>query len=285
MAAKGIDFYLYNDAVLLNPDEQSSTFNVVKKVNKRRYEEETYKDVYDTFLFMTPAKTKSVLSTFIKSYTKNGVDNLALTGITNKLYSYTYNGEKYTRYDTKASYKEIVEATAQNTNLILEQPSAYLWGSTKAFLDMPLYTSSYIYEDESVPFLSIVLKGIMPVYSEYINFEANKKEMFLKMVETGIFPSFYITKESSSELIYTNSSDVYSSEYSSYKETIKEYSEELKTLDNYINGATIKGHEINKDVVKVTYSNGVKVYINYGATATTLDNVKIDSMSYEVVNG
>ena len=58
---------------------------------------------------------------------------------------------------------------------------------------------------------SIVLKGVMPMYSEYVNFEANKKEFFLKMVETGTFPSFYITKESSSDLVNTNSSDIYSS--------------------------------------------------------------------------
>jgi homoserine trans-succinylase len=61
-----------------------------------------------------------------------------------------------------------------------------------------------VYEDESIPFLSMVLKGVMPVYSEYVNFEANKQEFFLKMVETGTYPSFYITKESSANLIYTN---------------------------------------------------------------------------------
>ena len=284
-AEKDIDLYLYNDALIINPDEKNATFNVVKKINKRRYELETYMDVYETLLYLTPQKSSANLENFVKSYTKNGVNNLALAGISNTLFSYTYSGETYTRFDTQEVYKEAVETVDESTNLILEQPSSYLWSNTSAFLDMPLYTSSYIYEDESVPFLSIVLKGVMPVYSEYINFEANKKEMFLKMVETGTFPSFYITKESSSELIYTNSSDIYSSEYSSYKETITEYTEELKALDEKVNGATISGHEIIGDAVKVTYSNGVKVIVNYGESEVTIDNVKVQSMSYEVVNG
>ena len=32
----------------------------------------------------------------------------------------------------------------------------------------------------------------------------------------------------------------------------------------------------------VTYSNGVKVYINYGAQTADVDGVTIKSMSYEV---
>jgi cytidylate kinase len=148
---------------------------------------------------------------------------------------------------------------------------------------MPLYTSSYVFEDESVPFLSIVLKGVMPVYSEYVNFEANKQEFFLKLVETGTYPSFYITKEDSSELIYTNSSDIYSSQYSVYKDVIIEYTEALEALNEKVGGSFITGHDINANgVTVVTYDNGVKVYVNYSSAEQTIDGVTIPSMSYEV---
>ena len=280
---KGIDLYLYNDALRINPDEENATFNVVKKVNKRRYEEETYKDVYESFLYLTPSRSDNRLSRFVKSYTSKGVNNLALAGISNTLFTYTYSGNKYTRFDTLQSYIETINEVSENTNLVLEQPFSYLWKNTKAFLDMPLYTSSYILEDESVPFLSLVLKGVMPVYSEYVNFEANKQEFFLKLVETGTYPSFYITKESSSELIYTNSSDVYSSEYASYADTIAEYDAELKEINEKTKGATIDKHEmLENGVTRVTYSNGTKIYINYSSKDASVDGVKIASMSYEV---
>ncbi|MBO5283873.1 MAG: hypothetical protein J6B43_12275, partial [Lachnospiraceae bacterium] len=281
--AEGIRFYLYNDALRINPDEKNASFNVIKKINKRRYEEETYQDVYETMMYLTPARSKYMTDKLIKSYTEKGVDNLCIAGISNTLFSYNYSGTNYTRYDTAASYAETVAGIAEQTELVLEQPFVYLWSDTEALLDMPLYTSSYIFEDESVPFLSIVLKGVMPVYSEYVNFEANKQEFFLKIVETGSYPSFYITKESSSELLYTNSSDIYSSEYDVYRDTILEYSRSLQALNEKVAGAFIVGHEISGNgVTVVTYDNGIKIYVNYSLTDQTVDGITIGAMSYEV---
>ncbi len=281
---KGISFYLYNEALRINPDEQNATFNVVKKVNKKVFEESTYKDVYETFRYLTPTRSNVLLNKFAKSYTKQGVNNIALAGITNTLFTYTYSNVAYSRMQTADTYKKAVEELDASTNLVMEEPFAYLWKNTKAFLDMPVYMSNYLYEDESVPFLSIVLKGVMPVYADYVNFEANKEEFFLKLIETGSYPSFYITKESAADLIYTNSSDIYSSQYDVYKDEIVQYASELKAVNEAVEGAVISGHELlNNSVRKVTYSNGVTIYLNYSSAAQTVDGVSIDTMSYKVV--
>lgn len=281
--AEGIKMYLYSDAMRINPTEQNATFNVVKKINKRKLEEETHKDVYDRFMWLTPAKTGNLLDKFVKSYTKSGVSGLALGGITDTLYSYNYSGTFYTRHQCAESYYNTVAKVDESTDLVLEQPFAYLWDHTESFLDMPLYTSSYIFEDESVPFLSIVLKGIMPVYSEYVNFEANKQEFFLKMVETGTCPSFYITKESAADLIYTNSSDIYSSEYNVYRDDIISYTKELEAVHEKTAGASIVGHEIRENgITVVTYDNGVKIYLNYSTEPQSADGHTLEGMSYLV---
>ena len=281
-SSDGKKIYLYNDALRINPDEQSATFNVVKKINKRRFEEETYKDVYETMMYLIPSRSKTLLNKFLNSYTKSGVSSLCVAGVSNNLYSWNYSGDFYTRYDCADSYKAMISAVNEKASLVMEQPFAYLWNDAEAFLDMPMYTSSYIYEDESIPFLSIVLKGVMPVYSEYVNFEANKNEFFLKLVETGTYPSFYITKASASDLLYTNSSDIYSSEYSVYRDTIVNYHNELKALNDKLDGANIIGHEImDNGVTVVTYSNGIKIYVNYTNEAQTVDGITIDAMSYK----
>ncbi len=237
----GIQFYLYNDALRLNPVESSSVFNVVKQINRRRFSESTYKDVYEEFLYLIPSRTGTLLGQFVNSCTKKGVNNLALAGITNTLYSNYYDNVFYSRHNTAEEYDKIFGQIAGQTDLVMEQPFAYLWKYTDAFLDMPLYTSNYMYEDESIPFMSIVLKGVMPMYSEYVNFEANKQEFFLKMVETGTFPSFYITKESSSDLVNTNSSDIYSSQYDVYRDTMIAYARELAEINAKVEGAYIVG--------------------------------------------
>ena len=281
----GIAFYLYNEALRINPDEQNATFNVVKKVNKKKYEEYTYKDVYEKMAYLTPARSNTLLNKFADSYLKKGVDGLCVAGVTNTMFTYSYGGKFYSRFDCADTYAATLAGLDEKLSLVLEQPSAYLWSDMEAFLDMPMYASDFIYEEESVPFLSLVLKGIVPVYSEYVNFEANKEEFFLKLVETGTYPSFYITKESSADLIYTNSSDIYSSQYSVYKSEILEYTEKLKEVNKAVEGAVITGHEILENGVRiVTYSNGVQIYLNYSRSGQTVDGIRLESMSYKVVS-
>lgn len=283
-AEKGYQLYLYNDALRINPSTNAATFNTIKKVNKRTFtEEEASAQVYDTFYFLTPERSANMLEKFVSSYTKKGVNNLALAGISNSLYSYSYKGNYYTRYDVADTYSSLIDSVSEETNLLLEQPFAYLWDDTDAFLDMPLGSSDYMYIDEEVPFLSIVLKGVLPMYSDYVNFEANKTEFFLQMVESGVYPSFYITSENSSALIYTNSSDLYSTEYSTYRDTIIEYDAALREVADAVGDACIVGHEkLENDVTVVTYDNGTAVYVNYSDAEQTVNGVTVDAMSYKV---
>ena len=276
--------YLYADTLRINPDEQNATFNVVKQVNKRRYEEETYMDVYEKLLYLTPARSADITKKLIGSAAKKGVSDFCLAGTTDTLFTYTYSGNKYTRFDCAGTIKETYDAlTGTVTGLALEQPNAYLWKNMSAFIDIPLYTSNFIVEDVSVPFLSIVLKGIVPVYGEYVNFEANRQEFFLKMIETGTRPSFYITKEDTSELLYTNSRDIYSSQYEAYRDQIVAYDKEFSAFYAKVNGATIESHDILENgVIRVSYSNGRVVYLNYSDSEQTADNVTIAPMDYVV---
>lgn len=281
-AKAGYDVYLYNEALLANPEESNTTFNIVKKVNKRRLEIKTRAYVYDTFNYLLPTRSDYNLDKFIKSYTSKGVKNLAVAGISNNLFSYSYSGSYYDRIYTADTYQSSIADISQQTSLILEKPFAYLWDYTEAMIDMPLGTSDFMYEDEEVPFFSIVLKGIVPMYSEYVNFEANKQEFRLQMIEAGVYPSFYLTHEDSADLIYTNSADLYSTQYSTYKDTIIEYDADFRKVAALTGDAMIAGHEkLAEGVSRVTYDNGVVIYVNYNQDAVTVDGVTIDGLSYK----
>lgn len=274
--------YLYNDALRLNPDTNRLVFDMIKQLNKRTFEEEEWAEVYDTFYYLTPAKSAEDLKDFVSSYTDDDVTNLALAGISNTLYSYSYKSRYYSKVDTEKRYKDLVGEIDDKTDLILEEPASYLWGNTDAFLDMPLGSSDYMYVDEEVPFLSMVLKGIIPMYSDYVNFESNKQEFLLQMVEAGVYPSFYLTYENSSELLYTNSSNLFSTEYNTYKNTIADYDKDLRKINDITRDAVITSHEkLDNGVTVVTYDNGAKVYVNYSDTAQTVGNVTVNALSYK----
>ncbi len=279
----GIDLYLYQDMLRINPDTNNTTFNVVKRINKRIFEELTYKEVYNTFLYLIPSRTMQLGEKLCKSFGKNGISNIAVAGISNTLFSFSYSGNYYSREYTADMYDALISEIDDSYNLTLEQPYAYLWNHTDSYVDMPVGTSNYVFEGEEVPFLSIVLKGIMPMYSEYVNFEANKEEFFLKLVESGVYPSFYITYEDSAKLIYTNSADLYSSKYSVYKDDIISYDNELKQVYEQVKDSCIIDHErLDSGVTVVTYDNGKKIYINYSDEAAVVDGITVEAMSYKV---
>ena len=103
------------------------------------------------------------------------------------------------------------------------------------------------------------------------------------MVESGVYPSFYLTEENSSALIYTNSSNLYSTQFDIYKETLVEYDAQLREVADKVADAFIVSHEkTSGEVVKVTYDNGVVIYVNYSEKDVTVDGVTIDARSYKV---
>lgn len=281
-AENGYTVYLYDDALSVNATTNSSTYSVMKMVNKRTYEAEGGQ-VYRTFYFLMPDKAGLNLAALADDLNAKNIKNVALAGITNKLFTFTYKGNYYSRTHTMDTYLDAMSEVEGDLNLIMETPNEFMWKYAGAMIDMPLGTSDYLYIDQEIPFLSMVLKGIVPMYSCYVNFEANKTENFLQMVESGMYPSFYVAGEDSSKLIYTNSSDLYSLEFDSYRDTIAQYDRELRALAETVGTACIVNHEIlPNSLVKVTYDNGVVIYINYTESALTDGNVTVDALSYKV---
>lgn len=286
-AAKNYQLYLYADALRLNPGIYKFNYDMIKRVNKRTYEEEIFHaEVYDTFYFLNPSKSMSNFKKLVEGAADDEVKNIALSGVSNNMFSFSYKGNFYTRNDTANTYAETLSEVSKDTDMIMEEPYSYLWSDANAIIDMPLGSSDYMYINEEIPFLSMVLKGIIPMYSDYVNFEANKQEFFLQILEAGVYPSFYVTQEDSSDLILTNSASLYSTMYSTYKDMIIDYDKQFREFSMLVDGANILKHErMDSGITKVTYSNGVTVYINYTNNAQTVDGITVDAMSYSYKAG
>jgi hypothetical protein len=65
-------------------------------------------------------------------------------------------------------------------------------------------------------------------------------------------------------------------------ETYNSINEEM----GYLQSKTITKHErISDDVVKVTYEDGSRVYVNYSKEAVTADGIAIAAQSYHIEKG
>lgn len=280
-----VDFYLTQDMTTINTSLTSSVFTSVSALTGRTYEvTERFNEVFKTFRFLYPYKTKEYVDDLVEDLLDNGITNVAFSGMSENLFSYQDDKENYTRQTSMKYYEDALKnAKDKGMNVALQSPFMYLWKYTDAYLDFGIGSSMYVYATDEIPFVSSVLKGTMNLYSEYVNFEANSTEYFLKLVETGVAPSFLITKESPEVFQNTNSNWIYSSEYEKYQEQIIEYYNELKAINDKVKGEYIVNHEkLDSDVSITTYSNGVKVYVNFSDVDVTVDDMTIEAESYSV---
>lgn len=280
-----VDFYLLQDMVTINTSLTSSTFTSVSALTGRTYETtQRFNEVFKTFRFLYPFKTKEYMDDLVDDLLDSNIKNVAFSGMSENLFCYQDDKENFTRQTSMKYYQDALKnAKDKGMDVALQSPFMYLWKYTDAYLDFGIGSSMYVYATDEIPFVSSVLKGTMNLYSEYVNFEANSTEYFLKLVETGVAPSFLITKESPEVFQNTNSNWIYSSEYDKYEEQIIDYYNELKAVNDKVKGEYIVNHEkLDSNVSITTYSNGVKVYVNFSDVDVTVDGMTIEAESYSV---
>ena len=67
--------------------------------------------------------------------------------------------------------------------LLLEGAYAYAFPYADGITDVPVFSSQYDIEDETVPFYQMVMGGTAALYSEPLNESGNIREMFLKSLD------------------------------------------------------------------------------------------------------
>ena len=235
----------------------------------------------ETIRLTTPSRTVQHAENTAAALSQNGF-TADITAITHFLTSYSENSAYFDRHDSAVMYSRAIGFFDQPA---LTRPFANLWHHARLLTDIPAFGSGYLLTTYEVPFLAIATSGQIPIYLEYVNFQPNRRDFFLTLVETAARPTFLITAEDPAELRTTNRRDVFTSMYDMLREDIIQYYHELAELHRQIDGAYIVNHETDGNAVRVSYSNGLAVYINFGTTAASIDGTEIAALSYFVVGG
>ena len=236
----------------------------------------------DSLKYMvTPEYTKERVSKDTAKLIKKGVKNFALDSIGENLHS-NYGNNPTTRDETIKTYQEVVGSV--NANVALYQPNDYLLKYTDRNFDYSMYTNQYLIFDDTVPFTSIVQSGSVELYSTYINFFGNVRDDLLRMIDYNVYPSFLLTKESSSLLDETALQYIYCSQYDNLESAVTVYYDFVNDALKNVVGAKIVDREVIKDgLVAISYSNGRTVYVNYTKNNELVDGTSVPAKGYEVI--
>jgi len=161
--------------------------------------------------------------------------------------------------------------------------NSYLWKSSDAIFDMPMFSSQYVTFDDTVPFLSMVLGGNVPLFAPYANFYPYPRDDLLRLIDFNVYPSFVMTDKSTKYLQETALESIYSAKFSDIERATVTYYDFVNGALKHVVGADMINREVlGSGVVKTTYDNGVSMIINYGDTPYDDGSVRVLAKNYLV---
>ncbi|MCX7653070.1 MAG: DUF5696 domain-containing protein [Fervidobacterium sp.] len=230
--------------------------------------------------FLTDPILVSKIATEEKQKFKRfGISNLALGTIGEMLYS-TKNLE---RSKTKNLFEKLIGLFEKP---IIYGSNWYLLKNSYMIADLTLENSGYEIENDVFPIVPFVLSNFRTVFSKPINLSADYRLQLLKCIEYGVMPSFYLTWESSKELVDTNSQHLISTKFNDWREEIKKSYLEYKNIKNILGkNRPIKRTKLYENVYIVDYENNVSIIFNYNSSTITYKNHEISGVSWKIIRG
>jgi len=284
-ADQGVDISFYQDYFNIN-DQQISLYRNAAKHPAGWYTRiMTYENPVSIFYYARPIKSIEWLNNQSDTFLSMGATSLTIDGVSSRLIT-DYTGDGTSRTSAISMYQDSMALLKEETTINMTSPNAYLFAYTDRYLQMNVYTTQYLIETDTVPFLQILLQGTMELYAIYSNFSFYTDDDVLRMIDYNVYPSFVVTKEPSFVLTDTNSSEYYSTEYTLYEDMIQSiYSRVNTALSPVINADWLNREVVELGLIRNTYSNGVTILINYTDVTKSVDGHDIAPASFLVLGG
>lgn len=195
---------------------------------------------------------------------------------------YDYENTLY-KEDAKRIQIDFLNIIDEKT--LLSNPLMYAVPYASFIEDLPTETTLYALIDYQIPLIHLILSGLVDYSGTSINLTSNRSSqyLFLKSLETGSNLKYTLTYDNSQKLLTTDYNYYMSTYYLNWLDQIES---ELKIQNDLkIHQGHLVDHvRLQPNVYQVTYSNGLKLMINYNSYDVVVSGVTVRSMNYYVVS-
>jgi hypothetical protein len=162
---------------------------------------------------------------------------------------------------------------------------AYVFPHSDRLLEAP-ELSLDAFGDMPIPLFHIATQGLITRYSWAPNLRNDQRTEFLRQIEYGMYPEFWLTHQPADDMIRTGNSWFYSTQYTEWLEPAVKEMNQVRNELGYLNGQFMVSHEnLAKDVNRVRYEDGSELYVNHGTTAFSQGGVTVGPYSYVLRRG
>ncbi len=185
-------------------------------------------------------------------------------------------------------YSAVAKKYGESFSVMAKGTNSYMLPYVTDIFEISNTSSKYNLADMSVPFYQMVIHGCIEYSGDPINLDGDTRQVFLQAVEAGAGMYYrwcYAPNDQVQELWFEG---MYSLSYVSWIDDAIEMYKEYNDLLASTAGSFMVEHEIvDENVAKVTYENGVTVYVNYNSYDYTAQDgtiVKAESFAKGGVN-
>ncbi|HEX6970856.1 MAG TPA: DUF5696 domain-containing protein [Limnochordia bacterium] len=177
-----------------------------------------------------------------------------------------------TRRESLAAWSELARRAREVFGAVTVRGQAgYLIGSVDRMLDVPVSSDGFWYEDATVPFFEIAVRGLLQYGLEATNLRLDGTYQFLKMVEFGAVPWATLTYRRPTLWRGTPYRELFSSDFRDWTEQLAyEYSLVYERLRPLLFDFIDDHHLLAREVTETRYASGARAIVNYSSTPYTL---------------
>lgn len=242
-------------------------------------------DLDETVFMLSPDVAETKLTAFLQKAAAFRLDGLRFERM-GKYIPYNYGTRRYmTAADSLAVYRKMTDnARAVFGQVEAEGGNTSLLGMADFFTDVPYDDFGYQFTTASVPFYQIALHGLVEYTGQPGNLSSDLEREVLRWVEMGYTPFFELTYDNTEELMYTSYQSLFSAQYTDWQGRVAWVAKQFTQgpLAELYDQLITEHKQLSDTLVRVTYENGTKVYVNYASQPAEADGIPVDAMSWTV---
>ena len=184
---------------------------------------------------------------------------ISLTGISTSLYSDFNKKDTYNLDETRAKVENAAKTFGSTA---VDFPADYIIKYTSLAQNVPVCSTQSDIFDEDIPFVQLVLSGIVSYTVEAVNLSANVKSAILEAAATGSCLQFDLITEEAYSIVGTALDELYDSEAAQLYDEILIYSKYFAGMEEALGECIMVSYKRDGNISKTAYSNGSAIIVD-----------------------
>ncbi len=214
---------------------------------------------------VSPRNFETLFNGFKTSLSKYNNANISF-GVLGSTLSADFNEDYYVDRSETARLiaQQLASYQEDGYNVMVNRGFYHTIPYVDTILDIPLTSSQYTIQDYEVPFMQMVLHGLVEYAGEPMNVTQEVQYSIMKSLETGAMVYARFIYEPDTALRNTAYESLYSLHYANWLETAQEIYTKVNEAIGDVNDQFIVNHErLAESVYRTTYESGKQVIVNY----------------------